>query len=162
MKQMREHAETLCAPGSGTVRRLGGASYAIDFFDEENGDVVSPVGGVVTHIGSGGNRISICSQKGTSVSVGIGLPRPGRMNTADGCHYYVQEGDAVHVGQRLMHAQLSHIRRMGGTSECVMTLEGTGGVGQTATAAEEVRAGVTPLLRVIHDRENPGEMPQNP
>ena len=151
MKQTREHAETLCAPGSGTVRRLGGTAYAIDFFDEENGDVVSPVGGVVTHIGSGGNRISICSQRGTSVSVGIGLPRPGRMNTADGCHYYVQEGDAVYVGQRLMHAQLSHIRRMGGTSECVMTLDSGEDIRASVDGGSTVRAGITPFLRLGED-----------
>ena len=151
MKQTREHAETLCAPGSGTVRCLGGTAYAIDFFDEENGDVVSPVGGVVTHIGSGGNRISICSQKGTSVSVGIGLPRPGRMNTADGCHYYVQEGDAVHVGQRLMHAQLSHIRRMGGTSEWVMTLDSGEDIRVSVDGGSTVRAGITPFLRLGED-----------
>ncbi|MBE6657034.1 MAG: PTS glucose transporter subunit IIA [Ruminococcaceae bacterium] len=162
MKQTREHAETLCAPGSGTVRRLGGASYAIDFFDEENGDVVSPVGGVVTHIGRGGNRISICSNGGTEVSVGIGEAHPGRQNTAEGCHFYVQEGQAVNAGERLMHAQLSRIRRLGGSSACVMTLEGTDGVRQTIGAADVVRAGVTPLLRVVHDGENLEEMAQNP
>ncbi len=147
MKQTNERAETLCAPGSGTVRRLNGASYAIDFFDEENGDVVSPVGGVVTHIGDGGNRILICSRGGTSVSVGIGAVRPGRQNTAEGCHFYVQEGDSVQAGQRLMHAQLSRIRRLGGSSECVLTLDGAEDVRQ-AFHTSTVRAGVTPLLRI--------------
>ena len=147
MKTEQHMQETLCAPGSGTVRRLGGASYAIDFFDEENGDVVSPVGGVVTHIGDGGNRISICSDGGTTVSVGIGGSRPGRQNTAEGCHFYVQEGQAVNAGQRLMHAQLSRIRRLGGSAECVMTLDGSPGVWQTVGDGE-VRAGVTPLLRI--------------
>lgn len=143
--------ETFCAPVSGWVRGHGGRTYVIDFQDEENGDVVSPVGGVVTHIGSGGNRISICSQRGTSVSVGIGLPRPGRMNTADGCHYYVQEGDSVHVGQRLMHAQLSHIRRMGGTSECVMTLDSGEDIRASVDGGSTVRAGITPFLRLGED-----------
>ncbi|MBQ7299042.1 MAG: PTS glucose transporter subunit IIA [Clostridia bacterium] len=147
MEQAKERAETLCAPGSGTVRRLGGASYAIDFFDEENGDVVSPIGGVVTHIGDGGNRISICSHSGTAVSVGVGVIRPGRQNTAEGCHFYVQEGEAVNTGQRLMHAQLSRIRRSGGSPECVMTVDGAPGVWQTVGGGA-VRAGVTPLLRI--------------
>ncbi len=147
MEHQSNTKETLCAPGSGTVRRYGTSAYVIDFFDEENGDVVSPVGGVVTHIGDGGNRISICSRGGTSVSVGIGLAHPGRQNTAEGCHFYVQEGDSVHAGQRLMHAQLSRIRRLGGSGECVMTLDGTPGVWQTVGDGE-VRAGVTPLLRI--------------
>lgn len=147
MKTEQHIRETLCAPGSGTVRSGGNASYIIDFFDEENGDVVAPVGGVVTHIGDGGNRISICSRGGTSVSVGIGLAHPGRQNTAEGCHFYVQEGDAVHTGQRLMHAQLSRIRRLGGSPECVMTLDGAAGVWQSVSGGE-VRAGVTPLLRI--------------
>ncbi len=148
MNQTKDSAETLCAPGSGTVRSLGGASYAIDFFDEENGDVVAPVGGVVTHIGKDGNRISICSRGGTSVSVGIGEVRPGRQNTAEGCHFYVQEGDSVRVGQRLMHAQLSRIRRLGGSSECVMTVGEHNGIQTAVESGGAVRAGVTPFLRV--------------
>ena len=46
-----------------------------------------------------------------------------------------------------MHAQLSRIRRLGGSAECVMTLDGTPGVLQSVGGGE-VRAGVTPLLRI--------------
>ncbi len=140
--------ETFCAPASGWMRGDGGGTYVIDFRDEENGDVVAPVGGVVTHIGSGGNRISICSRGGTAVSVGIGRVHPGRQNTAEGCHFYVQEGDSVSVGQRLMHAQLGRIRRLGGSSECVMTLTAQDGIQTTVDCGGIVRAGITPFLRV--------------
>lgn len=146
--------ETFCAPASGWVRGQDGGTYVIDFRDEENGDVVAPVGGVVTHIGEGGNRISICSRGGTTVSVGIGQTHPGRQNTAEGCHFYVQEGDSVRAGQRLMHAQLSHIRRMGGSSECVMTVGDRDGVRTAVDSGGAVRAGVTPFLRVEHDGGN--------
>ena len=151
MMQADTARETFCSPVSGWVRGQGGGTYVIDFRDEENGDVVSPVGGVVTHIGEGGNRISICSRGGTTVSVGIGRAHPGRQNTAEGCHFYVQEGDSVRVGQRLMHAQLSRIRRLGGSPECVMTLGAHDGVRTAVDSGGAVRAGVTPFLRV----ENP-------
>lgn len=148
MKRDEHMQETLCAPASGWMRGYGGGTYVIDFRDEENGDVVAPVGGVVTHIGAGGNRISICSRGGTTVSVGIGQMRPGRQNTAEGCHFYVQEGDSVRTGQRLMHAQLSRIRRLGGSSECVMTVGEQNGIKTAVESGGAVRAGVTPFLRV--------------
>ena len=148
MQELQKSSETLCAPISGTVRNRVGDAYVIDFSDEENGDVVSPVGGVVTRIGEGGNRISICSHGGNAVSVGIGLARPGRTITADGCHFYVQEGESVRAGQRLMHASLLQIRRLGGTSECVMTLGAHAAIRETAVSGGTVRAGMTPLLRV--------------
>ena len=148
MQELQKSSETLCAPVSGTVRKQNGGAYVIDITDEENGDVVSPVGGIVTRIGECGNRIAICSNGGNAVSVGIGLARPGRSITADGCHFYVQEGEHINAGQRLMHASLSHIRRMGGTSECVMTLGGDVGIRESVGGGGTVRAGVTPLLRV--------------
>ena len=140
--------ETFCAPGSGTVRDGGGNAYIIDFADEENGDVVSPTDGIVTRIGDGGNRISIRTNGGVSVSVGIGTCHPGRNNTAEGCHFYVREGDTVNAGQRLMHAGLSRIRRLGGGAECVMTVDKTDGIRHAVSGGAAVRAGVTPLLRI--------------
>ena len=141
--------ETICAPGSGTVRGDGAAAYIIDFADEENGDVVSPADGIVTCVGDGGNRISIRTNGGVSVSVGIGANHPGRSNTAEGCHFYVREGDAVNAGQRLMHAGLTRIRRLGGGAECVMTVDKTDGICHAVSGGEAVRAGVTPLLRIV-------------
>ncbi len=140
--------ETLCAPGSGTVRNGGGSYYIIDFADEENGDVVSPTDGIVTHVGDSGNRISIRTNGGVSVSVGIGEVHPGRRNTAEGCHFYVREGDTVNAGQRLMHAGLSKIRRLGGGAECVMTVDKTDGLFSAVSGGTAVRAGVTPLLHI--------------
>ena len=148
MNMERKRQQTLCAPGSGTVRHGSGSSYIIDFSDEENGDVVSPTDGIVTRIGEGGNRISIRTSGGISVSVGIGQAHPGYRNTAMGCHFYVREGDTVNAGQRLMHAGLSSIRRMGGGAECVMTVDNSGGICQTVSGGSAVRAGVTPLLRI--------------
>lgn len=148
MQGQHKSSETLCAPVSGTLRNRAGGSYIIDIADEENGDVVSPVGGIVTRIGECGNRIAIQSHGGNAVSVGIGLARPGRSITADGCHFYVQEGEHINAGQRLMHASLSQIRRMGGTSECVMTLGRENGIRASIIGGDAVRAGVTPLLRV--------------
>ena len=146
--------ETLCAPGSGTVRDGGGSLYIIDFADEENGDIVSPTDGIVTRIGDSGNRISIRTSSGISVSVGIGGMHPGRKNTAEGCHFYVREGDAVNAGQRLMHAGLSKIRRLGGDAECVMTVDKTDGLLSAVSGGASVRAGVTPLLRMNRSDEN--------
>ena len=140
--------ETLCAPVSGRIRGHSADAYVIDIADEENGDVVAPVGGTVMRIGDGGNRISICTHGGNSVSVGIGLAHPGRRNTAEGCHFYVHEGDEVNQGQRLMHAQLSQIRRLGGGAECVMTLEEHVGGCRPSENTDAVRAGVTPLFRL--------------
>ena len=140
--------ETLCAPGSGTVRDGGGSFYIIDFADEENGDVVSPTDGIVTHVGDSGNRISIRTSSGIAVSVGIGGMHPGRRNTAEGCHFYVREGDAVNAGQRLMHAGLSKIRRLGGDAECVMTVDRADGLFSAVSGGTAVRAGTTPILRI--------------
>ena len=153
--------ETVCAPGSGVIcaqaRGRGGCVIAFD--DPENGDVVSPLGGVITHVGRTG-VVSIRSESGTEVSVGIGVRRHGRIAEQEGCHLYVREGDTVRVGQRLMHAELGRIRRLGGATECVMTLDGAGGVWHPAAENDgmTVRAGVTPVLRV--ERGGAGELPK--
>ena len=149
MKREQHMQETLCAPASGWMRGHDGGTYVIDFRDEENGDVVAPVGGVVTHIGEGGNRISIRSRGGTTVSVGIGQTHPGRQNTAEGCHFYVQTGERVNAGQRLMHAELSRIRRSGGGAECVMEWEASDErMHLKRGTGDPLRAGATPLLLV--------------
>lgn len=154
MEQQKRYEETLCAPAGGHVLRMGRGRCVISFADENNGDVVSPVSGTVTHIGAGGNRISICSGHGTEISVGIGDVHPGARNTAVGCHFYVQTGERVNAGQRIMHAELSRIRRRGGGAECVMEWEETDErMHLKRGTGESVRAGVTPLLRVREGEE---------
>ena len=149
MGNQQKKEETLCAPVSGRMRGHKGDAYVIDIADEENGDVVAPADGTVMRIGDGGNRISICTHGGNAVTVGIGLTHPGSRNTTDGCHFYVREGEEVNRGQRLMHAQLSQIRRMGGGAECVMLLERHVGGCRSSEVTDAVRAGVTPLLYLM-------------
>ena len=149
MDQQKRYEETLCAPAGGYVVRAGSGRCVISFADEKNGDVVAPVSGTVTHIGAGGNRISICSGEGTEISVGIGDVHPGARNSAVGCHFYVQTGERVNAGQRLMHAELSRIRRSGGGAECVMEWEASGErMHLKRGTGDPLRAGATPLLLV--------------
>ena len=149
MDQQKRYEETLCAPAGGYVVRAGSGRCVISFADEKNGDVVAPVSGTVTHIGAGGNRISICSGEGTEISVGIGDVHPGARNSAVGCHFYVQTGERVNAGQRLMHAELSRIRRSGGGAECVMEWEASDErMHLKRGTGDSLRAGATPLLLV--------------
>lgn len=152
MDKQKRQDETLCAPAGGSVLRAGSGQCIISFADEKDGDVVSPVSGIVTGIGANGNRISICSGSGTEVSVGIGDRHPGARNTAVGCHFYVKTGEQIRAGQRLMHAELSRIRRSGGGSECVLEWKALEKeqLWERETG-DAVRAGATPLLRIVRD-----------
>ncbi|MBO5649400.1 MAG: PTS glucose transporter subunit IIA [Clostridia bacterium] len=146
MDKRKNRGLTLCAPGSGQVISGDSGGCTIAFADERNGDVVSPVSGVVTRVGQGDNSIALRADMGIAVSLAIGSGRRGG-RSQEGCHYYVREGELVHTGQRLLHAELDRIRRLGGDTVCTMAVSG-GRCGEMRRAGDAVRAGVTPVVHI--------------
>lgn len=182
---MNVQSETICAPGSGILHTAHRSkdTFAVSFDNERDGDVVSPVRGTVTAVEHGGGCVSIQSERGLLVQLDVGVPAyTGTTVTCQGqmrknhtrdtalqsktessgvCHAYVQPGDTVQMGQRLLHAELSRIRRLGGDAVCVVTVvagDGETGTGETASVksnfrrrredGEVVRAGQTPVVDV--------------
>ncbi|MBQ8577595.1 MAG: PTS glucose transporter subunit IIA [Clostridia bacterium] len=149
---MEMRKETLCAPAAGILcKNKTGGTFTVAFDDERDGDVVSPVGGVVTAVEKHGGRIALRTEGGMNVILEIG-GRGEKMRTANTarqmCHAYVAPGDTVFPGQRLLHAELSRIRFFGGESVCVVTADGTPAVRRRETG-ERVMAGQTPVMDFV-------------
>lgn len=143
------------------TERVDGGIFAVAFENERDGDVVSPVRGIVTAVEAGGGSVSIRSEQGLSVQVEIGGAMPGgslhpgrgTVHGGDICHVYVQPGDAVQPGQRLLHAELARIRMRGGDTACVVTVADTDAdrirsVRRHRETGEAVRAGQTPVMEI--------------
>lgn len=159
--------------GSDRTEHVIGGIFAVAFDNERDGDVVSPVRGIVTAVEEGGGSVSIRSEQGLSVQVEIGgrmpgggvlpgssaqpgsgtIPERNTMNGGDICHVYVRPGDAVQPGQRLLHAELARIRLHGGDTACVVTVadtdaDGIRSVRRHREPGEAVRAGQTPVMEI--------------
>lgn len=181
---MNVQSETICAPGSGILHTAhrSNDTFAVSFDNERDGDVVSPVRGTVTAVERGGGCVSIQSERGLLVQLDVGVPAytgtsATRLNQiqknkvhdaimqssaeSSVCHAYVQPGDTVQMGQRLLHAELSRIRRLGGDAVCVVTMvtgDGEAETGENTSVksdfkrrredGEVVRAGQTPVVDV--------------
>ncbi|MGM9625524.1 MAG: PTS glucose transporter subunit IIA [Eubacteriales bacterium] len=143
------------------AEHVNGGIFAVAFDNERDGDVVSPVRGIVTAVEAGGGSVFICSEQGLSVQVEIGGAIPGgglhpgksTVHGGDICHVYVQPGDAVQPGQRLLHAELARIRLRGGDTACVVTVADTDAdrirsVRRHRETGEAVRAGQTPVMEI--------------
>lgn len=152
--------EGLSQGSDGTEHVIGGI-FAVAFDNERDGDVVSPVRGIVTAVEAGGGSVSIRSERGLSVQVEIGgkmpgggtVPKRSTVHGGDICHVYVRPGDAVQPGQRLLHAELARIRLRGGDTACVVTVadtdaDGIRSVRRHREPGEAVRAGQTPVMEI--------------
>ncbi len=64
-------------------------------------------------------------------------------------HVYAKQGDAVRVGERLFYADLDRVRRLGGETECVVTVGNPDrvlSIRETREPGGTVRAGTSPVL----------------
>ena len=156
----REHVltETLCAPGNGTICDIPASrkpsssdicQFGVALDDPQDGDIVSPVRGRIVSVGTAGDNVEICSEKGVYVKVQMGISKPYQQTAAEGCHSYVRVGDTVNAGERLLHAQLSKVRLSGHGTECIVTVtRDTEKAKQTRLVGDHVRAGRTPVMQV--------------
>ncbi len=152
---------TFCAPCHGTVRalctlpdamfrdRIYGDGFAIEPMTNEDGDIVSPISGIITAIDRTHAAVTIQTTHGLDVQVQTGLYL--RAAVAANAHIYVKEGLQVQTGERLMYADLYRLRMHGIEATCIVFIKNHQQIDawmQKCPAGQPVRAGRTPVFSI--------------
>ncbi|MBU3160278.1 PTS glucose transporter subunit IIA [Clostridium frigoris] len=117
VKKNEEKSETFIIPISGEVisledvadevfsQRMMGDGFAIE---PENGDLFSPVDGVITSVFPTKHAISIKSNNGVDILIHFGLDTVNLKG--EGFDVYVEQGDLVKAGDRLLKVNIEEIK----------------------------------------------------